>query len=128
MPEINVLSRTQRIIVEPLSKSVAVINAGPAGPPNGPPGPMGPQGPQGAVGPQGPKGDKGDPGPSGGTYTHIQSTAAAVWNITHNLPYYPNVTVIDSANDQCEGSVNYPTTTQVTITFSAAFAGQAFLT
>lgn len=32
MSEINVISRTQRIIVDPASSSVAVINVGPAGP------------------------------------------------------------------------------------------------
>jgi hypothetical protein len=30
--EINVVSRTQIIVVEPVSKSVAIINAGPPGP------------------------------------------------------------------------------------------------
>lgn len=38
--EINVISRTQTIIVDPSSGSVSVINAGPAGP-GGPPGEMG---------------------------------------------------------------------------------------
>lgn len=37
MSEINVISRTQTIIVDPASSSVAVINAGPMGP-AGPPG------------------------------------------------------------------------------------------
>ena len=32
MSELNVVSRTQRIIVEPSSRSVSVINAGPIGP------------------------------------------------------------------------------------------------
>lgn len=31
--EINVLARTQIIVVEPISKSVSIINAGPSGPP-----------------------------------------------------------------------------------------------
>jgi hypothetical protein len=34
--EINVISRTQIIVVEPVSGSVSIINAGPMGPP-GPP-------------------------------------------------------------------------------------------
>lgn len=41
--EINVVSRTQVIIVEPSSESVSVISAGPAGP-AGPPGPSLPPG------------------------------------------------------------------------------------
>lgn len=51
--EINVISRTQQIIVEPVSASVSVINAGPPGPSGaagGPPGPPGPQGPPGVPG------------------------------------------------------------------------------
>lgn len=72
--EINVLSRTQIIVVEPTSGSVAIIDAGPQGPvgiegppgtPGGPPGPMGPAGPageDGAPGPQGPPGEDGTPG------------------------------------------------------------------
>lgn len=43
--EINVVSRTQQIIVEPSSASVSIINAGP---PGGPPGPQGPPGSPGA--------------------------------------------------------------------------------
>ncbi|MET0786497.1 MAG: hypothetical protein ABWY25_07325 [Paenisporosarcina sp.] len=39
--EINVISRTQHIIVEPASSSIAVINAGPPGPNTGIPGPPG---------------------------------------------------------------------------------------
>ncbi len=39
--EINVISRTQTIIVEPTSSAVSIINAGP----------MGPTGPQGLTGP-----------------------------------------------------------------------------
>jgi hypothetical protein len=39
--EINVISRTQRIIVDPVTSSVAVINAGPPGPNTGIPGPPG---------------------------------------------------------------------------------------
>ncbi len=42
--------RTQKIIVNPTSRSVSIINAGPLGPP----GTQGPQGPQGIQGPTGP--------------------------------------------------------------------------
>lgn len=48
MSEINVISRTQKIIVEPFSRSVNVINLGP-------------------MGPGGPPGAPGDPGEPGGT-------------------------------------------------------------
>jgi len=70
--EINVISRTQIIVVEPVSGSVSIINAGPPGPPSavgptGPastvPGPTGPTGPTGATGPAG--ADSTVPGPTG---------------------------------------------------------------
>lgn len=48
--EINVIQRTQQIIVEPVSSSVAVINAGPPGPSGSGGGPVGPPGPPGPPG------------------------------------------------------------------------------
>ena len=83
MTEINIVQRTQRIVVNPESRTVSVTNAGPMGPsgpqgpegpsggpvgpagPEGPEGPMGPQGLVGPIGPQGPMGTTGDPGPTG---------------------------------------------------------------
>lgn len=44
MSEINVVSKTQRIVVDPFSSSVSIINAGPQGP-VGARGPIGPPGP-----------------------------------------------------------------------------------
>lgn len=66
-------------------------------------------------------------GPTGTDYVHIQSTAASVWTIDHNMGFWPNVTVVSSGNDQIEGDVEYTTINQVVITFSGAFAGRAFL-
>lgn len=72
--ELDVISRTQIVNVEPASATVSIINAGPAGapgPPGGPQGPAGPVGPQGiqgfpgATGPAGPMGPIGLPGPTG---------------------------------------------------------------
>lgn len=51
--EINVISRSQTIIVEPTSKSVSIVNE------HGPPGPQGETGPSGATGPSGPVGPSG---------------------------------------------------------------------
>lgn len=70
-------------------------------------------------------------GSSGGAtvqvaYVHNQGTPASVWTITHGLTFKPNVTVIDSAGDQVEGSLSY-TLTQVILTFAAAFSGVAYL-
>jgi hypothetical protein len=56
---INVISRTQNIIVDRGAGAVAVINAGPVGP-AGPEGPEGPEGPPGSGGGGLTDGDKGD--------------------------------------------------------------------
>lgn len=71
MTDINVVQRTQRIVVNPESRTVSITNAGPMGPggPTGPPGdpggPPGPEGPEGPEGPQGPIGPQGVAGPQG---------------------------------------------------------------
>jgi hypothetical protein len=96
---------------------------------------------------QGPKGDKGDAGVQGipgiqglrglpgavvvGTgdlsYDHFQAMASAVWVIAHGLGKFPNVTVIDSSGNECEGAISYNNLNQITVTFSAAFGGHAYL-
>ena len=61
------------------------------------------------------------------SYEHIQAVASDTWTVNHNLNKYPSVTIVDSANDEVEGNVNHVSKTQLTITFSAAFSGKAFL-
>lgn len=56
-----------------------------------------------------------------------QSTASAFWTINHNLNKYPSVIVIDSVGDEIEGDVSYVNKNTITITFSAAFSGKAYL-
>lgn len=76
------------------------------------------------------KGDTGDTGAAGSDdlhYMHDQMSASAVWVITHNLGKYPSVVVVDSGGAVCEGSPVYDSINQVTVTFSAAFAGLAYL-
>lgn len=60
-------------------------------------------------------------------YSHTQGTASATWTITHNLDFYPNVTVLDSAGTIVEGEIAYTSRNQVVLTFSAAFSGKAYL-
>lgn len=60
-------------------------------------------------------------------YMHYQSDASDEWTIVHNLGKFPSVTVIDSANRQIEGEVNYISLNEVRITFSASFSGRASL-
>lgn len=60
-------------------------------------------------------------------FTYIQSTSAAVWTITHNLGKRPSASVIDSAGSNVVGEVDYTSNNELTITFSSAFKGTAYL-
>ena len=61
------------------------------------------------------------------TFTFIQGVAATTWNITHNLNKFPSITVIDTGNTVVTGEYIYIDSNNVTLTFSAAFAGKAYL-
>lgn len=74
---------------------------------------------------QGPAGKDGTGGDS--HYQHTQTIAEAVWVIDHNLGKYPSVICFDSANDEIDGVINYPSLNCVTVTFSAATGGYAYL-
>jgi hypothetical protein len=63
----------------------------------------------------------------GDSYVHNQGVVASTWTITHNLGYYPNVTVIDSALSTVEGDVTQISTNVLRLQFSAAFTGTAYL-
>ncbi len=85
--EVNVLSRTQRIIVEPVTRSVAVINAGPAGP-------------------TGPGGDKGDQGEAGGSllsafwqYSNTAGTPPGSGQMRTNSPTITHLYVHETDTD-----------------------------
>lgn len=60
-------------------------------------------------------------------YIHNQSTPLDTWVINHNMGKNPSVSVVDSANDEVEGEVKYNSTNQITIKFTAAFSGKAYL-
>lgn len=60
-------------------------------------------------------------------YAHTQATSSATWTINHNLDFYPNVTVVDSAGTIVEGEIAYTSRNQIVLTFSAAFSGKAYL-
>ena len=60
-------------------------------------------------------------------YHHTQGTSSAVWTITHNLGWYPNVTVQDSGGSIVEGEISYTSSNALTVTFSGAFSGDAYL-
>jgi hypothetical protein len=61
-------------------------------------------------------------------YRHVQATAATIWSITHNLSFRPNVAAVDSTGREIvPGAVDYPSATAVTLSFSAAVGGEAYL-
>lgn len=60
-------------------------------------------------------------------YHHVQGTASDTWNITHSLGWYPNVTVQDSGGSIVEGEITYTSSNTLTVTFSGAFRGDAYL-
>lgn len=60
-------------------------------------------------------------------YTHTQLAAASTWNIVHNLGKYPSVTIVDSGNNQVIGDVQFIDINTLTITFTSAFGGKAYI-
>ena len=61
------------------------------------------------------------------SYVHVQPTVSATWMVEHDLGWFPNVTVIDSAGSTVEGDIAHIDTTMLTISFSGAFTGHAYL-
>ena len=61
------------------------------------------------------------------TFEFDQGAAATTWDITHNLGKFPSITVIDTGNTVVAGEYNYVNNNRVILTFSAAFAGKAYL-
>jgi hypothetical protein len=61
-------------------------------------------------------------------YVHTQNTPSNQWNITHNLGFFPNVTVLDNANRIIEADTQYLNTNSVRIVMNVALSGVAYLT
>jgi hypothetical protein len=86
-----------------------------------------------STGVQGPKGETGAAGANGtngingGNFTFEQQTPSASWSITHNLGYRPAVTVQDYGKIILEGELNHITANNLTIKFSEAISGYAYL-
>ena len=60
-------------------------------------------------------------------FVFYQNTPASTWTINHNLNFYPNVTVVDSAGTVVEGEMSYVSASQLVLTFGSAFSGNAYL-
>lgn len=61
------------------------------------------------------------------SFVYEQTPAASTWTINHNLGYYPNVRVQDSAGSNVIGDVTYIDENTMRIVFSGAFQGTAYL-
>lgn len=59
-------------------------------------------------------------------FTHVQVSASSVWDFDHPLGFRPAVSAVDNSGNDIEGDVA-ATASHVTITFSAAVAGTAYL-
>lgn len=60
-------------------------------------------------------------------FVYTQSSAAATWNITHNLNKYPSVSIVDSGGNMVTGDIQYIDLNNVTLSFTSAFTGKAYL-
>ena len=62
-------------------------------------------------------------------YVHSQSTVSNDWTITHNLGYFPNVTILDNENPPriVEADILYLNTSSVRIIMNTSMSGTAYL-
>lgn len=60
-------------------------------------------------------------------FEFIQGSASSTWNITHNMRFFPNVSIVDTALSKVIGEVEYLTENSLRVTFSQSFAGRAYL-
>lgn len=61
------------------------------------------------------------------TYTHAQNSASSRWDIDHGLGRFPSVSIVDSAGSLIYGDVTYNDENSLTVTFTSAFSGKAYL-
>ena len=60
-------------------------------------------------------------------FVHTQASASTTWGITHNMRFFPNVSIVDSAESKVIGEVTYISENALTVTFSHSFSGKAYL-
>lgn len=74
--------------------------------------------------PKGDKGDQGEPGEGSDKNYTTTFTNSDFIVVNHNLGKYPSVTVINSANDEVIGSVEYINLNTIEVTFIGSFSGR----
>lgn len=60
-------------------------------------------------------------------FVFTQASANVEWTVTHNLRFFPNVTVVDSGENFVVGDVQYINSNSLKLVFSNPFAGKAYL-
>ena len=60
-------------------------------------------------------------------YTHNQSVASATWSVAHNLNKFPSTTVVLSTGQKGYGDITYVDANNLTITFTGAESGKAYI-
>ena len=60
-------------------------------------------------------------------FTFNQAVASTTWNVTHNLGKNPSVSIVDTSDQEVFAQVDYINTNSLTITFSSAQAGKAYM-
>lgn len=60
-------------------------------------------------------------------FVYTQPSASILWDITHNLMFFPNVTIVDSGENFVIGDVEYVNQNRLLVTFAHSFAGKAYL-
>jgi len=60
-------------------------------------------------------------------YVHDQQVAASTWTINHNLGKFASVNIVDTVGDEVLADVTYNSINQLTINFSAAISGKAYI-
>ena len=64
-----------------------------------------------------------------GSFEYVQdfSVAASTWVINHNLGKYPSVSTVDSDGSIINGAVTYNDANKITVVFTSATSGKAYL-
>jgi hypothetical protein len=125
------VTKTQNLstVVQPVDRTVEVRDPGVAGPPNVLTVGTVTQGPTAQVSITGtaPSQTLNFVLPVGGNYTHNQIASSPTWTITHNLGFFPAVSVVDSGGNHVIGDVTYVSQNVVTVSFNSSFGGKAYL-
>lgn len=61
------------------------------------------------------------------SYIHLQASPSVTWIVKHNLSRFPSVSVVNSAGTLVMGDVHYDSIEQITLTFTTAFSGKAYI-